>query len=63
MSTRYFAQVTRYRYHPDGTQDADDILFLEDVAAYELAPAMKQLAKKIHESPPPVALEGQASFL
>lgn len=57
--TRYEAHVTRTTRLPDGTYQVVDLMSFGDAPAWELAPAMKALAKKIHESPPPVVLEGQ----
>jgi hypothetical protein len=62
-TTRYDAVVTRKIRHPDGTWRIDDILSIVDAPAWELAPALKLLTKKIHESPPPVVLEGQGELV
>lgn len=62
MSTLYTASVTRYRQTPEGVV-VDYMLHFNHAPAYEVAPALKQLAKKIHESPPPVVLDGQEAML
>ena len=62
-TTRYVATVTRIYRNPDGTWRVDDVFAMNLVHAYELAPALKAFAKKVHESPPPVVLEGQESIL
>lgn len=62
-TTRYDAFITRKYRNPDGTWRIDGILDLGDVPAYELAPALKLISKKIHESPPPAVLEGQEAML
>lgn len=63
MSTRYTAFVTKHYELPNGTPTTDYVMNLYEVHPWELAPALKLLAKKIHESPPPVVLEGQEAML
>lgn len=61
--TRYEAHVTKTTRLPDGTYRVVDVLSLVDSPAWELSPALRQLAKKIHESPPPIVLEGQGELV
>lgn len=69
MSTRYDVIIRRYKF-PDGDVNTlrvseiviDTLASFELAPAWEVAPALKQLAKKIHESPPPVVLEGQEAM-
>lgn len=62
-TTRYDAVITRTYRQPDGKWRVDDLLSLHDVPAYELSPALKALQRKIHESPPPVVLQGQEPMI
>lgn len=63
MSTRYTVNILRVRTLPDGVVVTDQMAWFDNAPAWEVAPALKQLAKKIHESPPPAVLEGQESIL
>lgn len=64
MSTHvYDALIVRRSKDPFGRDVQDIVCHFSGAHAYELAPALKQLAKKIHESPPPVVLDGQESIL
>lgn len=62
MSTLYKFLLVKEHTGPDGVRYRDTLASMEG-HAWEVAPAMKQLARKIHESPPPVILEGQGSIL
>lgn len=63
MSTRYTVSVIRHGTLPDGTVTVEHIAVFNRAPAWEVAPALKALAKKIHESPPPVVLKSQEPMI
>lgn len=63
MSTLYSVFVTRWKKQPDNSAIGEVIANLKDVPGWEVSAALKQLIKTVHESPPPVVLEGQESML
>lgn len=63
MSTRYTVFITRWTEQDDESSLGEVIANVSKAPGYEVAPMLKELAKKLHESPPPVVLEGQQELM
>lgn len=62
MSTFYDVLIVKRVHDVNGGFREDTLAEFAGAPAWEVAPALKQLAKKIHESPPPVVLDGQEAM-